>query len=249
LLCALCGALSASCSNASSGSGGASTDGSTGPGAGSLAGTWNLTTTPMGGGAAVSTTLTIAQDSLSITSPDFTLTATRTGNVLDFTDNDPPSVPSNAAALAATQTAATFNAGIVSFNLGGSWTMQAGPKGGAPTVSCTLKVTAAEIDGTCQNLSPTSPWFTFTTQKMSGATSSFGDFGGKWTNNWTWQGASGGTFPCSLDFAGNSITTCPGGAMNGQVNGSPLAGITFTFDGANTVSGSAQGWAEFSATR
>jgi hypothetical protein len=201
------------------------------------------------GSASVSTTLTIGQDSLSITSPDFTLTATRTGNVLSFTDNDPPSAPSNAGVLAATQTAGTFNAGIVPFNLGGSWMMQGGPKGASPTVTCTLNVTATEIDGACQYLAPAGPWFNFTTAKMSGAASSFGDFGGKWTNTWTWAGMGGGTFPCALDFTGNSITTCTGGAVNGQVNGSPLAGITFTYDGANTVSGSAQGWAEFSATR
>jgi hypothetical protein len=48
---------------------------------------------------------------------------------------------------------------------------------------------------------------------------------------------------------GNSIATCDGGAMNGAVSGSPLAGITVTYDGMNTVSGLAQGWAEFSATR
>jgi hypothetical protein len=201
------------------------------------------------GGSAVSTTVTIGQDSLDITSPDFTLTAVRTGNVLNFTDNDPPNVPGNAAALAATQTAGTFNAGIIPFNLGGSWAMQAGPKGGSPTVQCTLTVSASEIDGTCQYLSPASPWFTFTTKKTSAAASSLGDFGGKWTNTWTWQDSSGGTFPCALDFTGNNITTCPGGAVNGQVNGSPLAGITVNYDGAHTVSGAAQGWAEFSATR
>jgi hypothetical protein len=193
--------------------------------------------------------VTIGQDSLSITSPDFTLSAVRTGNVLTFTDNDPPSVPANAGVLAGTQTAGPFNAGIVPFDLGGSWTMQAGPKGGSPSVSCTLQVSATEIDATCQNVGPTSPWFSFTTQKMSAAAAAFGDFGGKWTNTWTWQGTGGGTFPCTLDFAGNGITTCAGGAMNGANNGSPLAGITVTYDGANTVSGSAQGWAEFSATR
>jgi hypothetical protein len=37
--------------------------------------------------------------------------------------------------------------------------------------------------------------------------------------------------------------------VNGQLQGSPLAGITFTYDGANTASGATQGWAEFSATR
>jgi hypothetical protein len=199
----------------------------------------------MGSGAAVHTIVTIGQDSLSITSPDFTLTAIRTGNVLSFTDNDPPTLPSNAAALAATQTAGAFNAGIVPFNLGGSWTMQAGPKGGAPTETCTLNVTATEIDGACQHLSPAGPWFNFTTQKMNAAASSLGDFGGKWINTWT----QNGTFPCTLDFTGNTITTCPGGAVGGQPNGSPLAGISVTYDGANTVSGSAQGWAEFSATR
>jgi hypothetical protein len=216
--------------------------------AGSLVGTWNLTTTPMGNSAVV-TTVTIGQDSLSITSPDFTLTANRTGKVLTFTDNDPPSDPTNAAVLTATQTAGTFNAGIVPFDLSGSWTMQAGPTGAAASVTCTLNVSAAEIDGACQNVSPAGPWFTFTTQKMSPAASSLGDFGGQWTNTWAWAETDGGTFLCALDFAGNSITTCTGGASNGEVNGSPLAGITFTYDGANTVSGSAQGWAEFSATR
>jgi hypothetical protein len=196
------------------------------------------------GGAPVLTTLTIGQDSLSITSPSFTFTAIRNGNVFTFTDNDPP--PSNTAVLTATQTASTFNAGIVPFNLGGSWTMQAGPKGGSPSVTCTLNVSAAEIDGACQQVSPAGQWFSFTTQKTTSAASSFGDFGGTWTNTWTWQG---GSFPCTLNFTGDSITTCAGGAMNGQVSGSPLAGITAAYDGANTVSGSAQGWAEFSATR
>lgn len=245
LACSLGAALLASCSTTSGSSGG---DGGAGAGSGNLVGTWNLTTTPMGA-AAVTTTVTLGQDSLSITSPDFTLTAVRTGNVLNFTDNDPPSDPSNAAALAATQTAGTFDAGIIPFDLGGSWSMQAGPKGGSPTVSCTLTVSASEIDGSCQNLGPTSPWFTFTTKKTSGASSSFGDFGGKWTNTWTWQASGGGTFPCELDFIGNDITTSFGGAVNGEITGSPLAGITFTYDGAHTISGSAQGWAEFSATR
>jgi hypothetical protein len=250
LACALCGALSGSCSNAGSGSPDASADTSTGPGAQSLVGTWNLTTTPMGGTGAVQTTVTIGQDSLSITSPDFTLTATRTGNVLNFTDNDPPNLPANAGVLAATQTAGTFNAGVVPFNLGGSWTIQAGPKGGSPTESCTLSVTATEIDGACQDLSPPGPWFNFTTQKMSAEASSLADFGGKWLNTWTWAGTGGGTFPCSLEFTGNTITTCAGGSvMNGQPSGSPLARISVTYDGAHTVSGSAQGWAEFSATR
>jgi hypothetical protein len=248
LVCAICAALSAQCSNSSPSSPGASNDGGGGAPAGSLAGSWTLTTTPVTG-SAVTTTVTIGQDSINITSPDFTLTANRTGNVLNFTDNDPPSAPSNAAALAATQTSGPFNAGIIPFDLGGSWTIQAGPKGGSASVSCTLNVTASEIDATCKNLSPNSPWFTFTTQKMSGAASSFGDFGGKWTNTWTWQGTGGGTYPCTLDFSGNGITTCAGGATNGQITGSPLAGIMVTYDGANTVSGSAQGWAEFSATR
>ncbi len=203
----------------------------------------------MGTSGSVTTTVTIGQDSLSIDSPDFTLTAVRTGNVLNFTDNDPPSNPGNAAALAATQTAGSFDAGILPFNLGGTWAMKAGPKGGTPTVSCTLSVSASEIDGSCQNLAPTSPWFTFTTKKMSGAASTLGDFGGHWLNTWTWQGTGGGTYPCTIDFTGNDITTCSGGAMNGQVVGSPLAGITFTYDGAHTISGAAQGWAEYSATR
>jgi hypothetical protein len=201
------------------------------------------------GAPPVATTLTIGQDSLSITSPSFTLTAVRTGNVLSFTDNDPPNLPGNAAALTAMQTAGAFNAGVVPFDLGGSWTMEAGPKGGSPTVSCTLSVTAAEIDGACQSIPPSSSWFTFTTKKTSAAASSFGDFGGTWINTWTWHEPDAGAFPCTLDFMGNDITTCAGGALNGQVNGSPLAGIIFTWDGANTVSGSAQGWAEFSATR
>ena len=80
LVCGLCGALTSNCTNSSSGSPDASTGTSTGPGSGSLVGTWNLTTTPTGNSAVV-TTLTIGQDSLNITSPDFTLTANRTGKV------------------------------------------------------------------------------------------------------------------------------------------------------------------------
>ena len=195
------------------------------------------------------TTVTVGQDSLSITSPDFTFTATRTGNVLSFTDHDTPGEPTNGSVLTATQTAGTFNAGIVPFDLSGSWTMQGGPTGGSPTTTCTLTVSASEIDGACQQISPASTWFSFTTTKMSAAASAFGDFGGSWNNIWTVPGMNGGTFPCALNFSGNDISTCAGGPMNGAPTASPLAGITFTYDGANTASGAAQGWAEYSATR
>jgi len=262
LVCGLCGALSGGCTTSTSGSPDGSTGTttasdagspdapvgtSTGPDAGSLAGTWTLT---LVGNAGVLTTVTIGQDALDVTSSDFTLTATRTGNVLAFTDNQAPGVTGgDVGVLTATQTAGAFHAGILPFDLGGSWTMQAGPKGGSATLTCTLTVTATEIDGSCQNVlaGGPAPWFTFTTKKTSPAASSLGDFGGTWTNSWTWAGTGGGTFPCTLDFAGNSITTCDGGATD--YNGSPVAGITFTYDGANTVSGAAYGWAEFSATR
>jgi len=251
LVCALCAALCAQCSNnPASGKSGASSGTSSGPGAGALFGTWTLTTN-----LTVVTTVTIGQDSLNITSPDFTLTASRTGSALTFTDNDQPSDPPNTAVLSATQTAGTFNPGMVPFDLGGSWAIQAGPKGAAASVTCTLNVTATEIDGVCRVVTPPGPWFTFTSQKMSDAASSFGDFGGKWLNTWTWSAVppfTAGSFPCELDFTGNAITTCTAPAMNVMHDapvGSPLAGITFTYDGANTVSGAAQGWAEFSAKR
>jgi hypothetical protein len=249
LVCGLLGAFSVNCTSANPASPDASTGPSTGTDAGSLVGTWNLLTTAMGAGTAIPTTVTIGQGSLRITSPEFTVTAARTGNVLTFTDNDSPRPSSSPAVLTATQTAGTFNAGILPFDLGGSWTMQAGRTGESTALTCTLSVSAAEIDGACQWVSPARPWFSFTTQKMSAAASSLGDFGGKWVNSMTFPGMSGGTFSCTLDFAGNNITTCDGGAMNGQTVGSPLAGITFVYDGANTVSGSAKGWAEFSATR
>ena len=242
-VCGLCGALSGSCSNAST-----SNPTGSSAGAGNLLGTWNLTTTPTGS-APVVTPVTVGQDSLTITSPDFTLTATRTGNALAFTDDDSPGDPSQSSVLTATQTAGTFNAGLVPFDLSGSWTMQAGPTGGSASVTCTLQVSATEIDGSCQQASPSGAWFSFTTTKMTSAASGFGDLGGTWNNIWTVPGTNGGTFPCTLDFTGNSITTCTGGSMNGEVTGSPLTGITFTYDGANTVSGAAQGWAEYSATR
>ena len=241
-MCGVCGALSASCSSPKST---ASDSASSGRAGGSLAGTWNLTTTATGGSPVV-TTLTIGQNSLSITSPDFTFTATRSGNVLTFTDNDPPNDPTSTGVLTATQTGTSFNAGIVPFDLGGSWTMQGGPKGASATVTCTLSMSSTEIDGACQYVSPAGPWFSFTMKKMAGAASSFGDFGGTWMNTWTSQG---GTYPCTIEFTGDTITTCMGGAMDGQLKGSPLAGINATYDCANIVSGSAQGWAEFSATR
>jgi hypothetical protein len=230
-------ALSTSCGNTTSGE----------SGSGTLLGTWTLMTTPMGSGAAVQTMVMVAQDSLTITSPDFTLTAARTGNALTFIDHDSPG-GSSTESLTATQTAGTFNAGLVPFDLGGHWTMQAGPTGGSPVVSCTLDVSASEIDGSCQNLtSPAGPWFNFTTTKMTSAASGFGDLGGTWNNVWTSPGPNGGTYPCTLTFTGNSITTCAQGPMN--TISSILSGITFTYDGANTVSGAAQGWVEYSATR
>jgi hypothetical protein len=190
--------------------------------------------------------VTIGENSLDVTSPGFTLTATRTGKVLAFTDNEDPGNPpdsDNVAVLDATQTAGTFNAGLVPFDLSGSWTMQAGPTGGPAAVTCTLSVSATEIDGACQNVSPAGPWFSFTTKKTSSATSGFGDLGGMWLNNWTDPGPGGGVFPCTLSFTGNDVNTCA------VIEGNPLSGITFTYDGANTVSGAAQGWAEYSATR
>jgi hypothetical protein len=247
-LCGFCAIFSTGCSTGGGGTGGGGTGGggtSTAPDAGSLLGTWTLTTTPPGASAVVST-VTVGDDSLGITSPDFTFTATRTGNVLAFADNEAPgSAPSadNSAVLDATQTAGAFNTGLVPFDLGGSWTMQAGPTGGPTALTCTLTVSAGEIDGACQNVSPAGPWFSFTTKKTSSATSIFGDFGGTWANAWTDPGPGGGVVPCTLTFSGNDITTCP------VIEGNPLSGITFTYDGANAVSGAAQGWAEYSATR
>jgi hypothetical protein len=222
-----------------------SSTGSTTGSANNLIGTWDLTTTPIGD-TPVATTVVVGQDQLTITSPGWSLTAQRTSDTLSFDDIFGPS---SGAVLTATQTAATFNAGIIPFNLGGTWAIQGGPSGGASTITCTLQVSGEEIDATCNNVSPSSLWFSFTTAKGPSATSGFGDFGGTWTNTWTWGGSSTTTYPCELDFSGNDINTCDGGAVNGAVVGSPLAGITFTWDGANTVSGSAQGWAEFSATR
>ena len=252
----LCGLLSVGCSGSTSPGGtggaiGASEDGGTSVGsatggtARSLTGTWDLTTTPIGGSGAVTTTVTIGQDSLVVTSPDFSLTATRTGNALAFIDEQEVGNPDNDVTLTATQTAASFNAGILPFDLGGSWTMQIVPAGETTVMACTLTVSATEIDGACQMVTSDGFDFSFTTKKMTSAASSLGDFGGTWQNTWM----SGGTYPCELDFAGNTITTCPGGPTNGELTGSPLPGIAFTYDGANTVSGVAQGWAEYSATR
>ncbi len=221
--------------------------------ANSVVGTWDLTTTPLPGvGSGAMTTLVVGQDSLTITSPDFTLTATRTGKTLAFTDEQTLGDPTDDVTLTATQTAGTFNAGIVPFDLGGSWTMQIVPAGKSVVLTCNLSVSATEIDGACQKATP-GDFFSFTSKKTASAASSFGDFGGTWTNNWTWAEMGGGTFPCALDFTGPQITTCP--APTGNANGnnvlqsSPLAGITFNYDGANTASGTIQGWAEYSATR
>jgi hypothetical protein len=225
-------------------------DGSSGgtPGAMSLIGTWDLMTTPMGSTGSLTTTVTIGQNSLMVTSHDFILTATRTGNTLSFTDEQSVRDPSNNVVLTATQNAATFNAGILPFDLGGNWTMQIGPPGQSAVETCTLTMSSTEIDGACSIVSGPLIDFSFSTSKMTSAASSLGDFGGTWMNTWTKPGASGGTYPCLLTFTGNTITTCAGGAAN-DVKGTPLSGITFTYDGADRVSGVAQGWAEYSATR
>jgi hypothetical protein len=239
------GLLMFGCSNGSSPKGT-----SAGVGAGGarpLTGTWDVATTSMGSTGATTTTVTVGQDSLTITSPDFSLTATRTGNTLAFTDKQSPGAPSNDVTLTATQTTATFDAGIVPFDLGGSWTMDIAPAGRSKVMTCTLMVSATEIDGACQKVTSDGFDFSFTSKKTSSAASAFGDFGGMWTNVWTDPSAPSASSSCTLSFMGNSINTCSGeAAMNGA---SPLSGITFTYDGVNTVSGAAQGWAEYSATR
>ena len=65
----------------------------TGSPANSLIGTWDLITTPVGG-SAVTTTVTVGENSLSIKAPDFTFTASRSGDKLSFVDDDavPPAV-------------------------------------------------------------------------------------------------------------------------------------------------------------
>jgi hypothetical protein len=238
----LCGLISVSCSGSTSGPGAGQTGSGVGAGGASLAGTWDLQTTPMGE-SVVATTVTIGQDSLLVTSPDFTLTATRTGNALAFTDEQDPGEPDQNVTLTATQTAASFDAGVLPFDLSGSWTMQIVPAGQTAVMACTLTVSATEIDGACQMLDSDGFNLTFTTTKTASAASIFGDFGGTWNHVWD------GTYPCTLDFSGSSITTCAGGAVDGENNGNPISGISFTYDGASTASGVAQGWAEFSATR
>jgi hypothetical protein len=209
----------------------------------SLIGTWDVILGPLGATGPV-TTVTVGQNSLTVNSPDFVLTATRTGSALTFTDEQTIGNPGNNAVLTATQTASPFNAGILPFDLGGSWAMQIVPAGQSTFMTCTLTVSSTEIDGACQKVAGGFD-FSFTTTKMSSAASSLGDFGGKWTNTWIWPGTTGGSYPCELDFIGNTITTCP----SVTTNKSPLTGITFTYDGASTASGAATGWAEYSATR
>ncbi len=231
------GGSSSGTTGSSSGGSGSGSGGGT-SGARSLIGTWDLMTTPTGS-SAVSTTVVIGQDSLTVTSPAFTLTAVRTGN------SEAYSVNPEGIVLTATQTAASFDAGIVPFNLGGTWAMQI-VQGTSMQATCTLSVSSTEIDGAC-TYTQGGPFFRFTTTKMSSATSALGDFGGKWMNAWTWLYQGGGTYTCELDFLGNGITTCSG--TNGGTSRHPLQGITFTYDGASTASGAAQGWAEYSAMR
>jgi hypothetical protein len=193
--------------------------------------------------------VTIGQDSLTVTSASFKLTAVRTGETLTMTDEQSPGTPGDDVVATATQTKGTFDAGAIPFDLGGTWAMKIVPAGGSAAENCNVTVSATEIDCSCKEVGSAGIDFSFKTKKDSSAASSFGDFGGKWTNTWVWPGKGGGTYPCELAFTGNDIKTCAGGAKGGQINGSPLAGITFTWDGANTVSGAADGWAEFSATR
>jgi hypothetical protein len=255
-----CGSLSVGCSSPGTGGDAGAPDAGAGGDAGapdgatigtnakSLAGTWDLTTTPMGNGSGLMTTVTIGQDSLTVSSPDFLLTATRSGSALTFTDEQTPGIPNNDVVLTATQTAAQFNAGVLPFDLSGSWTMQIVPTGKSTFMTCTLTVSATEIDGSCQYFGA-GTYFTFTTAKIAAGASVLGDFGGTWNNTWVWPGANGGTFPCKLDFTGDQITTCPGGVTSSSGLASPLAGITFTYDEANTISGAVQAWAEYSAAR
>lgn len=235
VLCAGCGSGGSSGSSTTGGSGGSS--------ANSLAGTWDLTTTPVSG-SPVHSTVVVDQDSLTIHSPDFEFTGTRAGDALDFVDS-----AGGPGVFDGTRTTGSLDLGIIPIAIGGSWTFQGGVQGDAPSVRCTMQLGAHEIDASCDTLGPTDPWFSFTSSRDAGEDSSFGDLGGTWHNVWV-NGAKGSkSYPCDLHVSGNDVDTCAGGAVNGAVDGSPLAGITFTYDGADTISGSAHGWAEFSAKR
>ncbi|MGH7436494.1 MAG: hypothetical protein ACRENE_12545 [Polyangiaceae bacterium] len=218
---------------------GGSSGGSSGVAAKSLVGTWDLVTSPIGTNGGLATTVTIGQDSLSIASPEFTLTAVRTGSSVAYTDMAPGAI-----VLTANQTAAAFDTGILPFNLGGTWAMQI-VQGGSNVGNCTLSVSATQIDGACTQ-TPGGPFFTFTSKKMSSAASVLGDFGGKWLNTFV-DPKTGTGYPCELDFVGNGITTCT--IQDASANANPLQGITFTYDGANLLSGVAGDWAEYSANR
>lgn len=106
-------------------------------GAQSLIGTWDLLLAAQmmmptaNGGPGV--TITVGQNSLAVASPGFTLMATRTGNALTFADDEEPGNGGSDVALTATQTAASFNAGILPFDLGGSWAMKIVPTGEPPS--------------------------------------------------------------------------------------------------------------------
>ncbi|HTQ07407.1 MAG TPA: hypothetical protein VMI54_26305 [Polyangiaceae bacterium] len=246
---ALGGLFVGGCSNDKGGTGNqggsGNTAGSPGTSGKTLAGTWDLTTTPLEGDV-VMTTVVLGQDSLAITSPDFNLTATRSGDTVTYTDEQTVNIPADDVLLTAKQSAGSFNAGIVPFDLGGSWMITIAPASGGSVMTCTLSVGASEIDGSCRKVTDDGFDFDFTTAKQTSAVSSFGDLGGTWLHTWTQNGSAN---TCALDFGDASIKTCPGTLAGGGSSATPVSGITFDFDGADTVSGTLQGWAEFSATR
>lgn len=207
------------------GTDGGGTDGGSSP----LIGIWDLTTTPSGS-APTQSVVTIGTDQLTVTAPDFTWTLVRSGNVLQGQD-----VSGNTIDVNSTQSAGAFNSGIIPFNLGGTWSIQGGNAGVNPTTTCSLQVSAGQINASCAGDFD----FEFTTTSLQAGSSSFGDFGGTWNNVWTWT-PDAGTYTCGLDFAGSSISTCDGG-------GHILEDITFQLNGT-MASGNAQG-TEFSATR
>ena len=212
---------------------------STGP---TLTGTWDLTTTPTSG-QPTQAVVVIGKNQLTVTTPQWSFTGTKTASTLNFTSNsgngDTPGV------AAATQTSASFNAGLIPFDLGGTWTIQGGNQGGSTSFECTATVSSSEIDGSCNNVDTSGAqtlFWTGTTSKSSSASSDFGDFGGTWLNSSTSfnNGTADAPEQCQLEFGGSSISSCLTG-------GSFLQGITFAYDG-NSISGAVAGSAEFSAT-
>lgn len=177
-------------------------------GASALAGTWDLTATPMSGRASTSGSLVLSPSHLELTIGGKTLKLEGSGSAITFTSTR---------SIAVTHEAAALDTGALPLDIGGIWS--AASADGAQ--QCHARLTASAASADCTDVD-SGDWGlalhgAVTGTRVHALASSFGDLGGQWL-------ITQGDASCNAVFEGTDVTvTC---TRNGVRTGSLSLHVT-----------------------